>query len=193
MMRRWYAIAFIVLALSALPDQAAFSAADAGGVKVKLHDLELQDQTGRRVRFKSDVIGDRLVAISFTYTTCTTICPILDSILVSLQGKLGSRLGKDVELITVSIDPVTDTPSRLMAYARKLKAQPGWTFLTGRKADVDKVLVGLDMYSADILNHPPSILIGDGRRGVWKRYYGFPSADKLLAAINEMTTARSSK
>jgi protein SCO1/2 len=190
MMRRWYAISIIVLALSALPDQAAFSAADAGGVKVTLHDLELQDQTGRKVRFKSDVIGDRLVAISFTYTTCTTICPILDSILVSLQRKLGSRLGKDVALITVSIDPVTDTPSRLMAYARKLKAQPGWTFLTGRKEDMDKVLVGLDMYAADILNHPPSILIGDGRRGVWKRYYGFPSADKVLSGLNELAGQR---
>jgi len=190
MILRRCAIAFMVLALSALPDQAAFSAADAGGVKVKLHDPELQDQAGRRVRFKSDVIADRLVVISFTYTTCTTICPILDSILVNLQGKLGSRLGKEVALITMSIDPVTDTPSRLMAYANKLKAQPGWTFLTGRKEDVDKVLVGLDMYSADILNHPPSILIGDGRLGVWKRYYGFPSADKVLSGLNELAGQR---
>ncbi len=161
-----------------------------GNVSVKLHDLDLQDQTGKRVRFKSDVIADRLVAISFTYTTCTTICPILDSILVNLQKKLGARLGKEVILITVSIDPVTDTPARLLAYAKKLKTQPGWSFLTGRKEDMDKVLVGLDMYAADILNHPPSILIGDGRTGVWKRYYGFPSADKLLVGINELAAAR---
>jgi len=182
---------FVLLIISLLTVGQVNGAQDKqGNVVVKLHDLELQDQTGKRVRFKSDVIADRLVAITFTYTTCTTICPILDSILVNLQRKLGARLGKEVFLITVSIDPVNDTPSRLLAYGKKLKAQPGWSFLTGRKEDMDKVLVGLDMYSADILNHPPSILIGDGRRGVWKRYYGFPSADKVLAGINELAAAR---
>ena len=148
-------------------------------VQVRLHDQELLDQNGKTVRFKSDVIGDRLVAITFTYTTCTTICPILDSIFVGLQPKLGKRLGSEIFLVTVSIDPVTDIPPRLKAYAGKLNARPGWTFLTGKKASINKVLAGLDMYSPDILNHSPSILVGDGRTGTWRRFYGFPSADKV--------------
>lgn len=159
-------------------------------VQVKLHDLELLDQDGRGVRFRSDVIGDRLVAITFTYTTCTTICPILDSIFVNLQGKLGSRLGSDISLVTVSIDPVTDTPVRLKAYANKLTARPGWTFLTGRKTSIDQVLMGLDMFSSDILNHPPSILVGDGKTGTWRRFYGFPSAAKVLTAFDDLEKAR---
>lgn len=162
-------------------------------VRVQLPDLPVLNQDGRPLRFKSDVISDRLVAITFTYTTCTTICPILDSIFVKLQDKLGARLGREVFLTTISIDPVNDIPPRLKAYAGKLKAKPGWDFLTGNKVNVDKVLVGLDMYSADILNHTPSILIGDGRTGVWRRFYGFPSADKLLAALNEMSAARTRK
>lgn len=160
-------------------------------VRVQLQDLPLLDQDGRQLRFKSDVIGDRLVAITFTYTTCTTICPILDSIFVKLQDKLPGRLGKDIFLVTVSIDPVNDIPPRLKSYAGKLKARPGWSFMTGNKVNVDKVLVGLDMFSADILNHTPSILVGDGKSGVWRRFYGFPSADKLLAALNELSAARS--
>jgi len=139
------------------------------------------------------VIGDRLIAITFTYTTCTTICPILDSIFVKLQDRLGERLGREVFLVTLSIDPVNDIPPRLKSYAGKLKARPGWSFLTGNKVNVDKVLTGLDMYSADILNHSPSILVGDGRSGVWRRFYGFPSADKLLAALNDMAAARTGK
>lgn len=160
-------------------------------VRVQLQDLPLLDQDGRQLRFKSDVIGDKLVAITFTYTTCTTICPILDSIFVKLQDKLPGRLGKDIFLVTVSIDPVNDIPPRLKSYAGKLKARPGWSFMTGNKVNVDKVLVGLDMFSADILNHTPSILVGDGKSGVWRRFYGFPSADKLLAALNELSAARS--
>lgn len=170
---------------------AAVSATKPAAVRVQLYDLPLLDQDGKQLRFKSDVIGDKLVAITFTYTTCTTICPILDSIFVKLQDKLPGRLGKDIFLVTVSIDPVNDIPPRLKSYAGKLKAKHGWSFMTGNKVNVDKVLTGLDMFSADILNHTPSILVGDGKSGVWRRFYGFPSSDKLLAALNELSAARS--
>lgn len=173
--------------------RAATSADKTSAVRVQLHDLPLINQDGRPLRFKSDVIGDRLVAITFTYTTCTTICPILDSIFVKLQDKLGDRLNREVYLVTLSIDPVNDIPPRLKSYAGKLKAKPGWDFLTGNKVNVDKVLTGLDMFSADILNHTPSILVGDGRTGVWRRFYGFPSADKLLVSLNELSAARSKR
>lgn len=188
-----FALAASLLLPGASVAQAAAPPDKPAAVRVQLHDLPLLNQDGRPLRFNSDVIGDRLVAITFTYTTCTTICPILDSIFVKLQGKLGDRLGREVFLATLSIDPVNDIPPRLKSYAGKLKARPGWDFLTGSKANVDKVLTGLDMYSADILNHTPSILVGDGRSGVWKRFYGFPSADKLLAALNELSAARSGK
>lgn len=185
-----YLFIFFACAWLNQPLSAAAASNKFATATVKLHDLELLDQDGKPRRFKSDVIGDRLVAITFTYTTCTTICPILDSIFVTLQKKLGSRLGKDVHLITMSIDPVNDIPKRLKAYARKLGALPGWTFMTGSKVNMDKVLVGLDMYSPDIYNHPPSIIVGDGKTGTWQRFYGFPSADKILASLNELQKAR---
>lgn len=192
---KWNTLAGAILILLALLIQPGVSLgatpAKPATVRVQLQDLPLLDQDGRQLRFKSDVIGDKLVAITFTYTTCTTICPILDSIFVKLQDKLPGRLGKDIFLVTVSIDPVNDIPPRLKSYAGKLKARPGWSFMTGNKVNVDKVLVGLDMFSADILNHTPSILVGDGKSGVWRRFYGFPSADKLLAALNELSAARS--
>jgi protein SCO1 len=183
-------VIIVILTVMLTSASQLWAAAESAAVRVSLYDLEMQDQTGRTVRFKSDIVSDRLVAIAFTYTTCTTICPILDSIMFNLQRRLGSRLGTDVFLITMSIDPVVDTPSRLMSYSKKLRALPGWTFLTGRKENVDRVLTGLDMYSADILKHQPSIIIGDGRRGVWRRYYGFPSADRIMAGLNELAAGR---
>lgn len=162
-------------------------------VRVKVHDLQLVNQDNRPVMFKRDVVADRLVVIAFTYTTCTTICPILDSILAKLQDKLGERFNREVFLVTLSIDPVNDIPSRLKSHAVKLKARPGWEFLTGSKVNMDRVLLGLDMYTPDILRHSPAILVGDGRSGAWRRFYGFPSADKLMNAINEMLAARGGK
>jgi len=188
-----FAIALGLWTIPAYAARAGTSPEKPVAVRVQLQDLQLVNQDNLQQRFKSDVIGDRLIAIAFTYTTCTTICPILDSIFVKLQDKLGDRLGREVSLITLSIDPVNDIPPRLKAYSRKLKAKPGWIFLTGNKVNVDKVLIGLDVYSADILNHTPSILVGDGRTGVWRRFYGFPSADKLLTALNELAAARQGK
>lgn len=162
----------------------------ANTVNVKIHDLELLDQDGKKGKFKSDFIGDRLAAITFTYTTCTTICPVLDAIFIQLQDILGKRLGKDISLITMSIDPVTDIPPRMKQYAKRLSAKPGWLFLTGKKANVDTVLKGLDVYSPDIFNHPPTVFIGDGRRGTWKRIYGFPSPEQIMAVFKELESAR---
>ena len=116
------------------------------------------------------------------WAPCTTICPILDSILVGLQDKLtGGR--RSVRLVTVSIDPLTDTPARLRQHARKLGARPDWTFITGKKPNIDRILTGLGMYSPDIMSHSPAIVVGDPTTGTWKKLYGFPSKDKVLAAV----------
>src|SRR3972149_4021565 len=61
--------------------------------QVRVHDRTLVDQDGRKVRFASDVIGDRFVVIDTFYTTCVQICPILSAIFMELQDQLGSRLG----------------------------------------------------------------------------------------------------
>ncbi|TAN43640.1 MAG: SCO family protein [Nitrospirae bacterium] len=162
----------------------------ADSVSITLPDLELQDQQGKYLRFKSDLISDKLVAITFIYTTCTTICPVLDAIFVRTQELLGNRLERDVRLISLSIDPATDTPPRLKQYAERQKAQTGWTFLTGKKQHVDRILTGLDVYSRDKAKHPPAILIGDGRRGVWRRLNGFPSPEQVIRVLDRLEEER---
>ena len=56
---------------------------------------------------------------------------------------MGVRVGKEVHLISISVDPVTDTPERLKAWGAKFKAGPGWTFVTGEKQEIDKLLNAL--------------------------------------------------
>lgn len=158
--------------------------------KVALTDLELLDQDGRRVRFKSDVIGDRLVVITSFYTTCGLICPVLGALFASLQGQLGSRLGRDVTLVSISVDPVTDIPARLKEYAERYRAKPGWTLLTGSKQDVDEVLRGIGAYTPDFTDHPNMILVGDPRHGGWTRFYDFPAPQRILDRLEALRTAR---
>ena len=159
-------------------------------VDIRLYDRELVTQDGKRVKFKSEVIGDKLVAMTFIYTSCTTICPVYNAIFSQLQDLLGERQGRDTILVTITVDPARDIPRRMKKEAKKFKAKPGWFYLTGKKQNVDQVLTGLDAYFVDFEEHPPMALIGDGKTGTWRRFTGFPQAKHLLAMIDELKAAR---
>jgi protein SCO1 len=165
-------------------------AAAGAGAQIDVPDLVLVDQDGVAKRFRSEVIGDRVVVVDFVFTTCTTICPVLTAIMLRLQRQLGDRLGKDVALVTVTVDPARDTPQRLRLQAGKVGARPGWTWITGRKDDVDLVNKALGSYTASFADHPPMMLVADGRSGAWYRFNGFPQTSRLLAKIDELVAAR---
>jgi protein SCO1/2 len=162
-----------------------------GEATVKLADVEVLDQDGRRLNFRKDVVGDRIAVIDTIYTTCPLICPLLSAVMLDVQGALGDRLGKEVTLVSVTVDPNTDIPPRLKEFAERWEAKPGWLFLTGAKPDVDAVLKGLDAYATDFTEHPAMFLVGDGKTGVWTRFYGFPSPEQIVARIEELRGRKS--
>ena len=162
---------------------------DASAV-VKLQDLELLNEKGEAVRFVTDALENRIVAIDFVYTTCTTACPVLSSVFSLVQAELGDRAGKEAWLVSMSIDPVRDTPRRMAEYGRKFDAGEGWIWLTGEKSNVDRVLAGLGAYTPEIVDHPPMVLIGDAKRGVWRRLFGFPAPEEILAHIDALAAER---
>lgn len=149
-------------------------------------DVEVLDQEGRRVRFASDLVRGRVVAINFLFTNCTTICPPLAVTFGKLRKLLGERAGRDVHLISVSVDPANDTPERLKAWSQKFGAGPGWTLVTGQRDEIVRLLKALGAYTANINDHPPQVLIGNPQ-GQWTRAYGLGSPSKLIAVIDEMS------
>ncbi|UCH47058.1 MAG: SCO family protein [Betaproteobacteria bacterium] len=164
--------------------QAATAAAAPSSARVTLHDRALVDRHGQRVRLVSDVLSDRVAVINFVYTTCTTVCPVTSATFAQLQSELGERLGKEVVLVSISVDPVRDTPPRLKQYSAMHGAGDHWLWLTGAKPDVDQVLRGMGAYTPNFQDHPAMVLVGDASRNEWSRYFGFPSAQQLLASIN---------
>ena len=157
-----------------------------GGVtaRVEVPDVELVDQHGARVRVGDLLGGEEVVVVDFVYTTCTTVCPVLSAIMGRLQARLGDRLGRGVRMVSITVDPVRDTPARLQAYAAKHGARPGWTWLTGSPGDVERVLRGMGAYTASFVDHPPMVLVGG--RGTWSRFNGFPDPDQVLARVEEL-------
>lgn len=177
------------------PHAAHRAAADAGEVRraaarVRLEGAELVDRRGRSLRFPEDVVGDRIVAIGFIYTTCTTVCPLVSSVFSTVQESLGAGASVPVRLISLSIDPVTDTPRRLSDYADKFGARDEWLWLTGGKPQMVQVLKGLGAYTPDFTAHPPMVLVGDARADRWTRFNGLPDPQQLLAEIDRLRAAR---
>ncbi|HEX9204900.1 MAG TPA: SCO family protein [Candidatus Deferrimicrobiaceae bacterium] len=161
-------------------------------VQVKLDDQPLLDQDGKTVRFRTDVVGDRIAVVDTFFTSCGLICPILGAIMMDLQEQLGTRLGSDVALVSISVDPVTDIPPRMKQYAAQWEARPGWFFLTGGTANVEQVLKGLGLYTANFVDHPSTFLVGDGKTGEWTRFYGFATPEQLMEKVTELTKKRKS-
>jgi cytochrome oxidase Cu insertion factor (SCO1/SenC/PrrC family) len=180
--------------VDAHPNEGAHAAggggAQGGASKMSIPDLEVLDQDGRKVRFYSDLIKGKVVAINFIFTTCTTICPPLGATFARVQRDLGERAGRDVHFISVSVDPATDTPERLKAWGAKFKAGAGWTFVTGDKPTVDTLLAALAASSARREDHSPTLLIGNDATGQWTRTYGLAKPSQIVQIINDAASGK---
>ena len=160
---------------------------------VEVPDMTLLTQDGDSIKLASEVMGDRIVVVDFVYTTCTTVCPVLSAILSQVQHEVGDRLGRDVVLVSITVDPLRDSPARLKDYSARLQAREGWYWLTGSKTDIDDVLRAMGAYTPSFEDHPSMILVGDSSNDTWSRYVGFPGAKQILKKIDDLSTARNAQ
>jgi len=164
---------------------------EGGSVSVRqIPDVRVTDQHGKQLNFFSDLIAGKVVAINFVFTSCTAICRPLTATFRRVQQELGEEVGKNVYLISVSVDPTTDTPERLREFAEKFKAGPGWTFVTGDASDIDAILRAFGVGITNKNDHTPMVLIGSEAKGVWTRAYGLSSPVELAKLITEVSKSK---
>lgn len=149
-------------------------------------DTIVKDQNGVDRRFYTDLIAGKVVVINVMFATCKDSCPVMARNFKHIQDWLGSRLGSDANMISITIDPETDTPSRLKEYAEKNGSRPGWYFLTGSKENVDLLLRKLGLYADRKEDHLNLFLIGNDRTGLWKKAFGMASPDQLLPIVDSV-------
>lgn len=152
----------------------------------RIADVPVLTQAGEPRHFYRDLVQGRLVAINFIFTRCTAVCPLLGARFSQVQKVLGEDAAR-VSLISVSIDPANDTPQRLAQWSQGLGAQPGWTLVTGERADLDQLLRSLGASAADPASHVPIALIVDERRqpARWQRLDGLADAAVLARALRD--------
>jgi protein SCO1/2 len=181
----------LALLLAALPALAqhqhhavAATTSAVTAVNLNIADAPVIDQTGAARHFYSDLVKDRVVVMNFIFTSCTTICPTMGATFARVQRILGDR---NVTLISVSVDPATDTPQRRDAWSKQLDARPGWTLVTGDKPEIDRLLKSLGVFTPSRETHTPTLLIGDARSGRWQRASGFTSPATIVSLIDQVS------
>lgn len=153
-------------------------------------DVELINQDGQKMRFYSDVLKNKVVIINSFFTTCTSVCPPMNRNFEKVQEALGDRLGKEAFLVSISVDPETDTPPRLKEYSRRFHARNGWIFLTGKKENVDWALYKLGQYVETKGDHTTIIIIGNEPKGLWKKAFGLANPDELVKIVEDVINDR---
>jgi len=149
-------------------------------------DVVLIDQDGRKLRFYSDLLKGKVVLINTIFTTCTGICPVMARTFSQVQEHLGARLGKDVHLISISVDPETDTPNRLKEFGSRFGARPGWHFLTGAKQNVDFALAKLGQKVEAREDHKALMLVGNEPTGLWKKAFGLADPIEIIKIVDSV-------
>jgi protein SCO1/2 len=152
-------------------------------------DVELVRDDGKTVRLRQELDDGRPVVLSFIYTSCTTVCPVISATLAQLQRKLGPARDQ-VHLVSISIDPEFDTPERLHAYAGKLGAGPEWQHYGGTLAASQAAQRAFNVYRGDKMNHVPTTLVRTAPGAEWVRFEGFATADQLLAELPVLSASR---
>jgi protein SCO1/2 len=178
---------FIKLSASATLGVAALAAIPAGAARLTdlmpatinaatrrrnmIPNVPLLTHEGKLVRFYDDLIKDKIVLINFMYVRCGEICPGMTANLRQVQKEFGGRMGKDVFMYSVSLDQ--DTPEMLKSYAELFNVQPGWTFLTGKKTDIETLRTKLGFNSniaeidKDKTQHTGVVKFGIEHLGRW--------------------------
>jgi protein SCO1/2 len=140
--------------------------------------VRLVDAGGGMVKFDALLAAPGPVLLQFIFTSCTTICPILSATVSAAQN----RFSPDMRIISVSLDPETDTPARLAEYAARFRGRRQWIFLTGSLEDIAVVQRSFDAAdNGGKMNHRPLTFLRSAPDSPWVRLEGMTSAAELVA------------
>ena len=143
---------------------------------------------GKSVSLPHELDDGRPVLLNFIFTTCSSICPLTSRTLEEFQDKLGPEAAR-IHLMSISIDPEQDTPSRLSDYARKFHAGPEWQYYTGTVAASLAAQRAFDVFRGEKMSHTPVTLMRAAPGKPWLRIEGFVTPAELVDDYRNLLAA----
>jgi protein SCO1/2 len=195
LLARFVCLGFLICAAGALkasPSAAESAAHDAAaraskGYASSHHRYELPNvvlvgRDGRRVPMIEVVPRDAPVALTFIFTRCGSVCPVLSRTLAGLRKRMRAKADA-VRVVSITIDPEHDTPEELQAYAEHYEATAGWQFYTGEPEQIDAILHAFDAFSQVREEHKPITFLRRAYGDDWTRLDGIMTSEYLAAEL----------
>ena len=186
---KWAGSAALAPVLTATPPALAAKPGPRAGyfpnTLVETHD-------GRKLRFYDDIVRGKVVVLNMMYSVCTGICPGNTANLLQVQRALGERLGKDIFMVSMTLQPEFDTPKALNDYVKSYGIKPGWTFLTGEPKEMDVIRRKLGFFNddpkidADLANHTGMVRIGNESLDRWFMMPALSAPQQIARSILQL-------
>jgi len=187
-------LASALLAAAVLPLSAASEPANpAAGTVGALPPVTLADQNGAAVPLAS--LRGRPVLLGFVHTSCKGPCEMMTAKMKLVGDRLASHHDTKLVMLTITTDPDHDGPAQMLAYARAQNAnQPGWLFLSGKPADVRRVLavynIVHDESEEDEMTHVLDLFLIAPDGTTVRHYHGTEISPETIASDIRKTLAR---
>lgn len=157
-----------------------------------LPDVPIMTHEGRQVRFYTDLVRGKIVLINFMYSSCAGICPGMTSNLKDVYRALNGRVGRDIFMYSITLQPSKDTVERLRSYVRARGIGNGWFFLTGNAADLEQIRKRLGFYDpdpevdSDGAQHTGMLRIGNDALQRWMMCPALAEPSAILRSVSWM-------
>jgi len=153
-------------------------------------DFTLTDQSRRKVSM-SDQRG-KLVLVTFLYTNCPDVCPLITQNLNQALQMLGPKRD-DVRVLAVSVDPGGDTPENVDKYAKAHHLLPEFHYLTGTRAELMQVWKDYDVAAVardpELVDHTAYTMLVDRSGGGRVIYDASVKAKDVVHDVNELLSS----
>ena len=152
----------------------------------QLLDIPLVTHKGRTTTSK--VIGKRGVIIQLFYTRCDGTCPGTTELLTNTAKVLGEKLGRDITILSISLDTTRDSVAEIRAYARKHNIPDGWYVAAVSPSDANALLKQLRLPEVKLggdgsIKHTEMVYYGTNAGGRWRMIASKAATPKLLAKM----------
>jgi protein SCO1 len=156
----------------------------------------LLTQEAKPVRFYDDLVKGKTVLVNFIYTSCQKSCSPTTANLARVHRLLGDRVGRDLFMLSISLDPTVDRPKALKEYATRFGQFQGWYFLTGNEAEIDNLRRKLGLYDldpvldADKTQHAGIVIVGNDTTDRWTSMPALMDPRQLAQTVLRITRNR---
>lgn len=154
--------------------------------------LPLVTHEGKKVRFYDDLIRGKVAIINLMFTTCPSICPPMTANLVKVHALLKEMdvLPDKAVMISITVDPETDTPEVLAAYAKRHGIGRGWYFVTGDRPQLDALLAKLGNTSKDKMQHSGMLLVGSDAARTWVKVFAMSPPEDIAGKVKQLLSLK---